>query len=193
MSPGRRRSLARCEDTCSLLPTHHPTPAPVLSPWPCPAQQVPDADACASPGPTWSRQPGLTRTPACSAGLANTGTECGLQRRVHLAACPWEPFSLLKPGQPPALRRGATSGAQRHASSCQASGHQLNHRNWTAASTPLTPPTCAFYGYMASVLDTPKWNLPNECLSAAGGAGGLAAWPPPLCGPEHQPSPGPPG
>lgn len=39
------------------------------------------------------------------------------------------------------------------------------------------------------VLDTPKWNLPNECLSEAAGSRRAGGLPPPLRGREPQPSP----
>lgn len=102
-----------------------------------------------------------------------------LQQRIHLAACPWEPFSLPKPGQLPAPRRGHQPGSATRVPLPSAWLLVEPPELARHLSSPLIPPPVAFYRIHAvSVPDTPKWNLPNECLSEAGGsrrAGGLAS------------------
>lgn len=172
------KTPAPCSPPTPTLPSCHPGPAQHTKR----LMQI----LCLTQGPTWPPgwPPGGPGSwshphPACFTGLANTGT-CAVCNKEST----WQPvLGSHSPSRSPA--------------SCprRAEGHQPGSATrvplpstWPLVeppelarrlSTPLIPPPVAFYRIHAvSVPDTPKWNLPNECLSEAGGsrrAGGLAS------------------
>lgn len=185
VSPGRRRSLAGCEDTCSPLPTH--PHAPVLSPWPRTAHHVPDADPVPHPGPDvapwlaprWSRQLVSSAPPPASQGWPTLA-----------------PAQFATKNPPGSLSLGAILPPEARPAACAAQrGHQpgsatlvLLPSTWPPVeppeldrrlSTPLTPPTCRFLQDTCSVRPTHQsGTCQMSALQRPGGAGGLAAWPP---------------